>query len=89
VNDTDERSRWIASLQQKTGNSEKNWWTVFLLSLFLGWLGVDRFYLGQPVLACLKFITFGAAGMWWITDLVLIYFNKMRDAQGGLVRRPF
>ena len=89
MNDTDERSRWIASLQQKTGNSEKNWWTVFLLSLFLGWLGVDRFYLGHPVLGCLKFITFGAAGMWWITDLVLICFNKMRDAQGGLVRRPF
>jgi TM2 domain-containing membrane protein YozV len=79
----------MASLRQKAGDSEKNWWTVFLLSFFLGWFGVDRFYLGHPVLACLKFITLGVGGLWWLIDLLLLYFNKTRDGHGGLVRRPF
>jgi TM2 domain-containing membrane protein YozV len=89
MNDIEERSRWMASLRQKAGDSEKNWWTVFLLSLFLGWFGVDRFYLGNPIMASLKFLSFGGVGFWWLIDLLLLYFNKTHDGHGGLVRRPF
>lgn len=66
-----------------------NWWTTFCLSLFLGWLGADRFYLGSPMLGCLKLFTFSGAGVWWMIDLILLCTNKMRDDNGGIVRRPF
>lgn len=89
MSDTDERGRWLHSLTQNAGRSEMNWWTTFWLSLLLGYLGADRFYLGSPMLGCLKLVTMGAGGLWWIADLVLLFANKMRDDNGGIVRRPF
>lgn len=79
----------MESLRQNNSDSDKDWWMVMILSLCFGWLGVDRFYLSQPVMACLKLFTFGGAGIWWAIDLLLLLFNRMRDGYGGLVRRPF
>ncbi|KAJ7993207.1 hypothetical protein DPEC_G00270060 [Dallia pectoralis] len=42
------------------------------LSLFLGWLGADRFYLGYPALGLLKFCTVGFCGIGSLVDFVLI-----------------
>ena len=45
---------------------------AFLLSLFLGWLGIDRFYIGDILLGVLKLITGGGFGIWWLVDLFVI-----------------
>jgi len=87
--DTDEKTRWLNVLRQKATDSEKNWWTTCALSLFLGWLGADRFYLEQPVMGFAKLCTLGAVGLWWLIDLVLLLTNNLHDAYGGVVRRPF
>lgn len=87
--ETDERTRWLASLMNQAGDSEKDWWTAFWLSLFLGFFGVDRFYLGFGLTGYVKFMTFGAGGFWWGLDILWLLLNKRRDAYGGLVRRPF
>ncbi|KPP76755.1 hypothetical protein Z043_103873, partial [Scleropages formosus] len=42
------------------------------LSLFLGWLGADRFYLGYPALGLLKFCTVGFCGIGSLVDFMLI-----------------
>ncbi len=52
------------------------------LSFFLGAWGVDRFYLGQPVLGVLKLVTFGGCGVWWMLDMVRIATGSMRDGRG-------
>ena len=89
MNGEDERSRWLATLSKKAGESEKNWWTTLFLSFFLGCFGADRFYLNQPILGFLKLITIGGGGIWWFIDLLLLWLNALKDAEGGLVRRPF
>ena len=66
----------------------KDWLVALLLSIFLGSLGVDRFYLGYVGLGILKLITCGGGGIWWLIDLILIATDKMTDKNGApLVRK--
>jgi len=60
--------------------------TTLVLSIFLGGLGVDRFYLGYIGLGVLKLLTFGGCGIWWLIDLILIATKKLPDAQGRPLR---
>ena len=46
--------------------------TALLLSLFLGGLGIDRFYLGHSGLGIIKLLTCGGIGIWALIDLFLI-----------------
>ena len=59
---------------QKTvsGKKDKSWLAALLLSIFLGSLGIDRFYMGYNGTGILKLITFGGLGIWWLIDLILI-----------------
>ena len=51
---------------------DKNWIAGLLLSILVGSLGVDRFYMGYIGLGILKLITLGGFGIWWLIDLILI-----------------
>lgn len=66
---------------------QRNWLVALLLSLFVGELGVDRFYLGYTGTGILKLITFGGLGIWWLIDLILIATGSLKDAQGRPLRR--
>ena len=57
--------------------------TALILSILLGGLGVDRFYLGYVGLGILKLITAGGFGIWWLIDLILIATGKMTAKDGS------
>lgn len=85
----EDRDQWWNVLRQTAAESDKRWSVAFCLSLFLGFLGVDRFYLGYGLLGILKLCTFAALGFWWLVDVIWLLLGKMKDSEGRILKRPF
>lgn len=74
----------VAALKKDLSNDErmqfdmqyagqrKNPTTALILGLFLGALGIDRFYIGHIGLGVGKLLTLGGLGVWQIIDWFLI-----------------
>lgn len=56
---------------------------ALILSILVGSLGIDRFYLGYIGLGILKLLTAGGCGVWWLIDVILIATKKLKDADGN------
>jgi TM2 domain-containing membrane protein YozV len=67
-----------------TDNSapQKSFIVTWLLSLLLGTLGIDRFYLGKVGTGILKLITLGGFGLWTLIDLIIVLTGNARDKLG-------
>ena len=60
----------------------KSFITTWILSLLLGSLGVDRFYLGKIGTGVAKLLTAGGLGIWSIVDLIITLTGNARDKDG-------
>lgn len=58
---------------------------TWMFAWLLGFLGVDRFYLGKVGTGILKLLTVGGLGIWWLIDLILTLAGVQRDAEGRLL----
>lgn len=66
--------------------SEKDWLVTLLLSLFLGTLGIHRFYVGKIGTGILQLITFGGCGVWTLIDLIMIITGNFTDKDGNTIK---
>lgn len=60
---------------------------VLLLALFVGGLGVHRFYVGKIGTGLLMLVTLGGLGLWTLIDIILIACDSFTDADGLRITR--
>ena len=65
----------------------KDWLTTFLLCLFLGGLGVHRYYVGKIGTGILYTLTAGLFGIGYLVDFIKILCGKFTDKDGNLIQR--
>ncbi|HKT02907.1 MAG TPA: TM2 domain-containing protein [Rugosimonospora sp.] len=70
--------------------SDKSKLVAGLLGIFIGWLGVGRFYTGHIGLGVaqlvVSLVSCGLGGLWGLIDGILILVNGGTDAQGRTLR---
>lgn len=57
--------------------------TTLIYSILLGFLGMDRFCLGQTGTAVGKLLTLGGFGIWWVVDVILLVTNNLLPEDGS------
>ena len=57
--------------------------TAILLCLFLGSLGIHRFYLGYTLIGVIQLLTFGGFLIWAIIDLIRLIIGSLKDSEGN------
>lgn len=65
-----------------TDISPKSGMTALLLCIFLGGLGIHRFYVGKAGSGIVQLLTLGLCGIWSLVDLIMIACGNFTDADG-------
>ena len=56
---------------------------VMVISWLLGYLGADRFYLGEIVWGIIKLVTIGGLGVWWLVDALYYTYKAGETARAS------
>ena len=73
--------------QQQFGAQQKDWLTTLLLCIFLGGIGVHRFYTGHTAIGVVQLLTAGGCGIWALVDLIMIITDNFKDSNGLPLKR--
>lgn len=66
-------------------DEHRSWLIVLLLCIFVGPLGLHRFYVGKIGTGILMLLTLGGLGLWVVIDLILIVTGRFTDSEGVAV----
>jgi hypothetical protein len=69
------------------GYSQKDWLITLLFCVFLGYLGIHRFYTGHIVTGVIQIFTCGGCGIWTLIDLIMIATGSFKDKDGNTLAR--
>ena len=70
-----------ASVEQTT-EEEKSQLVALLLCLFVGFIGIHRFYLGYIGIGVIQLLTAGGFGIWALIDLIMIITGDLKPMNG-------
>jgi TM2 domain-containing membrane protein YozV len=68
--------------ENSMAKSKKGFVPTLLFCIFLGALGVHRFYVGKIGTGIVMLVTLGGLGIWVIIDFILIVSSKFKDKDG-------
>ena len=84
----DRKKEELLNRNESSGLTTDNTWLVaLLLCLFVGFLGIHRFYVGKSGTGFLQIITLGGLGIWVLIDLIMIVMGKFTDKEGNFISR--
>lgn len=67
-------------------SSSPSWLVTLLLCLFFGGFGAHRFYVGKKTTGLIQLFTCGGFAIWYMIDLVMIFFGAFKDSDGDYIR---
>jgi len=67
-----------SSPASSSSGSGKSQLVALLLAIFLGLLGIHRFYLGYIGIGIIQLLTGGLFGIWWIIDIIMIATGNLK-----------
>ena len=65
--------------------SKKKRLNVLLICLFLGGLGIHRFYVGKTGSGIVQLLTLGGLGVWALIDCIMILCGAFKDKEGNVI----
>ena len=74
-------------LNSNSSTNSSDWLTLFLLTFFVGVLGVHRFYTGKIGTGFLMLVTLGGLGVWLLVDLILVVTGQFTNKDGQKIPR--
>lgn len=80
IEQTLDNSAKDASSESKGGESQL---IALILAIFLGGLGIHRFYLGYMGIGVIQLLTAGGCGVWALIDIILILSDKLGPKDGS------
>ena len=68
--------------KKKESGGSKSQLIALILCIFLGGLGIHRFYLGYTGIGIIQLLTAGGCGLWWLIDLIRIITGDLKPKGG-------
>lgn len=76
----------VNSVNEVVSQAGQNGIVLLIVCIFLGVLGIHRFMVGKIGTGILMLLTFGAGGIWWIIDIIIIVAGGFTDKSGNRIK---